>query len=392
MSGGMRYNESDNIFLVVIFPAVLVAWFLFTDRKISEGFLLYCLCFSGLLYSLSLYTGGSLSLASVISLILKIILAYLIIRMAGERFADTFIKVMVFLAVISLVGYISDTFQLFEGVVRKLPVVAGRGYDGLFYVFRDSYHPARNSSIFFEPGAYQGLLNAAIFMIYFANTNIRKFRLWICFAILTAALVTAFSTTGFLTFLVGFTLFLFKSKAASSLGKAAFVGLAFLIVGIFSAQFYTTIVVKMDDYLNPSEERKGWSAENRSFDAQTDLKIFKKHVFGLGYDKYMEEFSLIGKEEMGKGSSSNGVTRTLAMYGLPYSLFIFGSYYWAIRRLLGDFIISTGAFVMLMMFLVGESYYITSISSFAIIAAAFIFRSKAEKNELHPDAGIFQNN
>ena len=137
---------------------------------------------------------------------MKFILAYLVIRTVGERFADIFVKVIVFLAAISLVGYLSDVLQLFDGLVHKLPVIPDRGYDGIFYVFRDNFHPQRNSSIFFEPGAYQAFLNAALFIIFFTNSDVGRKRQWIYIVVLIAALVTAFSTTGFIIFFCSFSL------------------------------------------------------------------------------------------------------------------------------------------------------------------------------------------
>ena len=69
------------------------------------------------------------------------------------------------------------------------------------------------------------------------------------------------------------------------------------------------------------------------------------------------------------------------MYGLPIGLFIFGSYYWALRRILYDPMIATGAFVMFMMFLVGEAYYVTTPVGYALIAAAFVFRHEYASEE-----------
>jgi hypothetical protein len=64
------------------------------------------------------------------------------------------------------------------------------------------------------------------------------------------------------------------------------------------------------------------------------------------------------------------------MYGLPIGLFVFGSYLWAMRRLLHDPVLVTGAFVMFMLFLGSESYYISAPVSYALISAAFIYRHK----------------
>jgi hypothetical protein len=197
-SGSLRYNQSDDKFLVIGLLASLTVWLIYTDRKISGSFLIYCITFSGFLLSLSVYTDGSLTLASVISTTMKLMMAYLIIKTVGERFTKTYIDVVVFLAAISLLGYFTDVLHLFDGLVHKLPVIRGRGYDGVFYIFRDTFHPYRNQSIFFEPGAYQAFLNSALFIMFFASPNIGRKRQWVYIIVLITALITVFSTTGFM--------------------------------------------------------------------------------------------------------------------------------------------------------------------------------------------------
>jgi hypothetical protein len=71
--------------------------------------------------------------------------------------------------------------------------------------------------------------------------------------------------------------------------------------------------------------------------------------------------------------SSNGITRTLAMYGIPFALFLFASYYWAFGRLLGGRFIAVFPFGMLLMFFVGEAYYVFTPICLALIAAPFVY-------------------
>ncbi len=373
VSGVDRYNQDQNKYFILVFLFSLGIWFLYTDRTINSKFLLFLTVFCGFLFSLSLYTGGSLSVASVINTTMKLLFAYLVLRTIGPSFTQIYIKMIVFLAAISLIGYSIDVFHLFDGLVTKLPRISGgKGYEGFLYTFRHAYHPFRNNSIFFEPGAYQAFLNSGIFLIVFGRAKLTEKTKWIYIVILVAALATAGSTTGYLIFSVLFGLFLYRSDMATYSQKLFSVGSIIVVVTIFSAQFYSTLVVKMEDYLNPDEKRKGWSSENRSFDLQTDIMIIKSHIFGLGLDEYKKEFRIVGKLPDTEGSS-NGVTSTLASYGVPFGLFIFGSYFYAIKVLSRDIVLSVSAFIMFVLFLWGESYYKLAPISLAIIAAAFAF-------------------
>lgn len=372
VSGSWRYNLSSDRYLIVGFLISFLAWYQYSDRKISDKFILYTVVFAAFLFTQSVYTAGSLSISSVIASTIKIVLPYFIIKTVGERFVDAYIKVVVFLAAISLFGYLSDVFNLLDGIVRKLPNVQDVGYEGILYLYRFSWHIERNNSIFFEPGAYQVFLNAALFFLFFMRTDFSIKRKWIYITILTITLITTFSTAGYLIFAVLLLVFFIKSPLLTFRKKIMMAGLGIIAVGVFSNQFYSTVTVKVNDYLTAHEYDFGASAQNRSSDAKTDLKVFRKHIFGAGYDEYYKEFSIAGRVDPERGYSSNGVTKMLAVYGLPFSLFVFGSYYWALKRMLNEFLLTAASFVMLMMFLAAESWYMMSPTCLAIVASAFI--------------------
>ncbi len=385
LSGSWRYNLLQDPQLVVGFLLAVTAWLLFSDRRISEGFLLYVAVFTGLLLALSLYTGGSLTLTSAISSAMKMVIAYLIIRTVREKFVETYIKVIVFLAVVSLFGYMTDRFNLFDGIIRSLPRVSNLGFEGLLYVYRFPWHIDRNNSIFFEPGAYQAFLNAALFMLFFLKLSFSRKRTLVYVLILLGTLVTTFSTTGFIIFLAMFPAVLYKSQLLSTRGKVKLVGAAFVVVIIFSAQFYTTFLVKISDYLSANEYEFTYSAQARSAGAKTDIKVFKQHPFGLGQRDYAKIYSEVGRVDLEKkGTSPNGVTKIFAIYGLPFALFIFGSYFWAMKTLLRENLLAIVAYVMFLLFLAGESYYMASPITFALIASAFIYRGAESARNTEP--------
>ena len=373
VSGTLLFNQSSENFLILAFFISVIAWALFSDRKIDVGFVLYGILFASFLLIIHFYTSGSLSLGTVIGSTMRLAVAYFLLKTVGKYFAATFINVMVFLAGFSLFGYITDQFHLFDNVIHKLPRVGDIGYEGIFYVYR--YHYAgydRNNSIFFEPGAYQGFLNATLFMLFFAKTEFSVIRRWIYIILLLITLFTTFSTTGFIIFSIMFVLFLSKSGVLSVSGKAVLTGFLLLMMVTFAAQFQDAILGKIDSYLSIQDLSD--SRNRRSFDMLVDLEIIKRHLFGLGFKEYFKVFSATGL--VSESGSSNGVTKLLAVYGLPFSLFYFGSFLWAFGRLLGGsgMLMSIVTFGMFLMFLVGESYYLFVPSTMAIIAAAFVYK------------------
>ena len=382
VSGSQIYQQSTDKYLVLAFAVTLAAWFVYSDRSINNRFVLYVSCFTGFLLLIHFYTGTSLPFTSVVSSAMKLVMAYLVVRTIGHRFVDTYIRVVVFLAVVSLFGYMSDSFGLLTGLVTKLPRVGNLGYEGVLYLFRFGNHIDRNNSIFYEPGAYQIFLNSALFLLFFTKTGFTVSHRWLYIIALLITLLTTFSTTAFLIFGVMFGLFLFKSTVLSAKGKTLLVAMLVVMVSVFTAQFQHVLFEKIEDYVNIEDITD--RSNLRSADILVDLQIFRKNVFGIGYNDYMKAVSSIGKTSEG-AASSNGVTRSLAVYGLPFSLFLFGSYYFGIRRLVGPGVMAPVTFVMFLMFLVGQSYYLLAPYTLALIAAAFVY-SRPEANSV-----LFEN-
>lgn len=375
VSGSHIYSLSANKFLIGIFAISVLAWALFSDRKINDRFVLYVSVFTGFLLLIHIYTDGSLSLPSVVSTTMKLVLAYVILKLVGKDFLEAYIKVVVILAGISLLGYLSDSLLLFDSIIRQLPRVGDLGYEGIFYLFRFQTHIDRNNSIFYEPGAYQIFLNAALFMLIFATTKFSPRRKWVYILILSVALLTAFSTTGFMILGVMLGLMMIKSSIISQRGKLALIGLLVLAIVVFAVEFQYVMIEKVNNYLAIRDITD--TKDLRSFDLLVDLEIFKRHIFGIGYEKYFEEVSAIGQVSEGHGSS-NGVTKTLAIYGLPFSLFLFTSYYCFFWKLFRGVFMRIVPFGMLIIFLFTQSNFVFAPFCLAIISAIFVYDPIAE--------------
>jgi hypothetical protein len=375
ISGSHIYNQSPNKYLILIFIISVLAWALFSDRKINDRFVLYVCVYTGLLLLIHLYTDKSLSFSSVIASTMKLLIAYLILKTVGKSFLETYIKVVVVLAGISLFGYLSDSLLLFDGLIQKLPRVGDLGYEGIFYLFRFQTHIDRNNSIFFEPGAYQIFLNVALFMLFFTTTRFSLRRKWVYILILLVTLLTTFSTTGYMIFGALFCLLMIKSDMVSRQGKLTLLMLLVLAIVGFSVQFQSVMIKKINKYMAIQDITD--QQDLRSFDMLVDLEIFKKHIFGVGHDKYFEEVSAIGLIKEGH-ASSNGLTMTLAIYGLPFSLFLFASYYWFFRKFFRGVLLRIVPFGAFLIFLFSESYYVFAPFCLAIIAAIFVYDPVAE--------------
>lgn len=372
-SGSQRYNLSPDKYLVIVFGLVLILWLVYSDRKISNRFILYTVLFASFLFIIHLYTGGSLPITSVIGTTMKLVMAYIALRVVRADFVGVYIRLMAIIALVSLIGYAVDRTGMLGIITNALPRIGLSGHDGFLYVFGFRKHIERNNSFFYEPGAYQIFLNTALFLLMFVKTTFSTGKQWAYILLFLVALLTTFSTTGFLMFAVIFMLFFVKSSMLSVGNKTVLAGVMLLAGVLFAAQFQEVVLDKVEDYLDVADITD--SSNLRSFDALVDMEIFRRHIFGVGYDEYIKLVSAIGLVREGQ-VSSNGVTRVLATYGLPFALFLFGSYLLAIKKMLGGILVPIVAFGLLMMFFVGESYFVFAPFCLLIIAGVFVFRQE----------------
>lgn len=148
-----------------------------------------------------------------------------------EKFTKSYIDVVYFLSVISLIGF--ALFSVVPGLRNYSVVTNAKGFQYtnlFFYIHPHSYN--RNMGIFWEPGAFQMFIGLAM-LLEILKEKARISRV----LIFVAAIITTYSTTGYIALALILLLMLFQSKAAS-LNLKVGVGIitALLIIAIFVFQ------------------------------------------------------------------------------------------------------------------------------------------------------------
>ncbi len=383
-SGSVVYMGASESYLMLAFLLVAGYWIKASERKIDAGFVLYATIFASFLLVIHLYTGGSLSIGSVIGSTMELVLAYFVLQLVGDNFVSSYVRTVVFLAAFSLFGFLTDSLHLFDGLIRLLPHVEASsnrsGYGGILYIYRGmGMKLDRNASIFYEPGAYQVFLNTALFMLFLANTKIITARKWVYALILMIALITTQSTTGAIIFFALLGLVMIKSKLISANAKIGLISALVVVVAIFAAQFRYVIIEKIEHYADIQDITD--SSNRRSFDMMVDLEVFKRNIFGVGHGQYFREFGAIGQVREG-GGSSNGISSTFAIYGFPFTLFLFGSYFAFFYKKFTGVLMTVVPFFMLLLFLFGEGYYTITPFCMTLIAAIFVFKNKTKEESI----------
>ena len=160
---------------------------------------------------------GGIGLNIYFTWILHIFFATAAVLYDCENFLHRYVKLVTFLASISLIYFIISVINLnFARSLTFITLPYGAGYnhttiDGLFVYCFNPWHYDRNTSIFGEPGLYQIVLNSALFcMLYLREKCNLKHKTMIRYMIiLLLAIVTAGSATGFIGTLLIFAGFIF---------------------------------------------------------------------------------------------------------------------------------------------------------------------------------------
>lgn len=226
------------------------------------------------LFIIQLIINPDVQLSSISLFIIKNIIGCTAIMLLGKKFEVPYVNLMYWLSVISLIGF---TYNMLTGDVLGTPLMYGRysilvysqvvGFDGFI---------GRNSGMFWEPGAFQGYIIIAIVLLLF-NNEIKNKR--IKFLVLVAALITTYSTTGYIVLGVIIVFMVLYNKKISSPVKVI------LIVALSMVFFYMYYEL---DFLHDKIEWETTATadkeQGRLLDYQYFSNLFKEHLlFGISF-------------------------------------------------------------------------------------------------------------
>lgn len=304
-----NYSLATVLTLAIVFIYLLVyhKYVIYDFKLLAIIFLITIILFDIIIYSdfnFSHYIGLSITIIS------SVIIATVI---SLKDFCEYYNKIIFWLSLISIPFFLLGYFL--PHVVESFPTMnyllndGVTGYkNGILYLYR--YDPrlgfqtgfTKNNSIFWEPGAYQGLLNLAlIFEIKAKNSS--RLRL----LIYTVCLITTFSTTGILCgmLILISILVLKKNRLKLNIGVTSIL----IILGLAAAILFLNGDLIFGKLFEGNASHGSFL--ERYSGTINDIAVFNSSNFlGIGYTQF-------GVQSFG---SSNGITSTFAKYGL-----IFGS-------------------------------------------------------------------
>ena len=192
------YNSNYFIILRIIIAAIMMLMY---NIKISKNFLKLMIIWILFVFFCTLVT-GTFRPTSISHFLELFIESYVLINMFGLKLFDTYIKFMVILAFISLVGWLMIIFSLdiLVEIMKPLNIITIPGLETYNVIIFSIHHTVfwhsgfpRNTGFAWEPGPFSILIVLAIF---FNNSLQRKTKVRDNI-ILVLTLLTTFSTTGY---------------------------------------------------------------------------------------------------------------------------------------------------------------------------------------------------
>lgn len=251
-----------------------------------------------------------------------ILFGWLIYSKAFENFKNQITDVLAYSGIgLSILGLLQFIF------LPNLQFLSTAGWDPHYY---------RTVSAFLDPnfaGAFFVLTFILLLSLRESLSQVSKGRQSILFFLLIyLALLTTFSRSSYLMFLISGLVFSILKKS-----KITFLSILILFTGLLLGfQIYTQLVS------TPRHIDRGQSASFRLSAWQQGLTLFEKFpIFGVGYNAYrygLEEFNLADKQFINShGASSNDssllfVAATTGILGLLSYLLFLGSLIWKTKN------------------------------------------------------------
>ena len=310
---------STTILYIPIFSLLLVIFFL---RKLSfEKPFVYFILIVFLITILQIYTFDVFYFESTLGVILRIFIAYFIIKILNIKFIKYYMNILYIISIISLIVFIPISIFPSIALIIKNSVVP------IFDIFNIAQSPHktiliynlthidsfRNSGPFWEPGAFGGYLVIA-FILNQITYNHKKMNFIFLITIATTLSSTAYIATG-----IFLTLFYYK--------KISNIFLRYILVsliigsGIYLYNTLDFLGKKIESQFEKTKNAHVYGTDNntqRFLNILRDYEDIKNHeIVGRGSNP-MTRYSQKQLEQI----RTVGLTDVMVRFGIPFFILI----------------------------------------------------------------------
>lgn len=250
---------------------IFLAFFFIRRKRKIDSYIIILLTLWCIINMLSIIINGSelFNLISFAGVTLRIFIAYLIVKTVGITFFEKFYKYAFKLVIISTIIYgfnilypsFFSSLSPYLNFITKPEQRKSGGWYIFIYMLSGWNDTMRNCGFMWEPGGYACIL---IFLILFRLLK-NQFKFDIQIFLLIIALITTYSTAGYLALFVILLFFLIQNSRNNKIYKLLLpitLLVAFLIgIRIFESTDF--LKLKIYTYLEQGTESREWSFEDQ---------------------------------------------------------------------------------------------------------------------------------
>ena len=321
---GNPLNELFGKYSILLFSFLVL---LILKEKCLEALknlnLFYFLLSLSIVFFLQNIVLGYVSWLGAGNMLLKVISSATVVLTIGKRFNSILFYIVSRLCMFSIVGFI-----LFNILHLNIPsIIIGEYQQSYFLYGVTKFHPLKNEGMFWEPGAFAGIITLTLALNF---TFLRSIWLYkkkeLIFIIL--ALITTQSTTGYLVTIIILSFSLLNtSKNVISRVIIIFVSAISFSISLISLDF---LGEKISSQFKSAKEMKSNEFSNTRFGSMIfDWQYIKKHpLVGNGFDertRYSDNREILDiiKYKEGDLGNGNGFSNFLASMGIPVMMLYF---------------------------------------------------------------------
>lgn len=314
----------------VLFAIILAVLFLVRKGQKMDEEILYMIGIILFLVLCQAVTFSFFKTITIVGMVLRMLSAYFVVKLAGKYFLDYYIRIMVFFAITSLIFFIP--IFVIPGFMDKLLAAAPSffsyqyelwGFEVdrktllIYNLLQETPPLLRNPGPFWEPGAFGGFL--AVALIFNSIKQGELFTRINCLFIFT--IITTQSTTTYIALFIYIFLYILVQNYSSG------AKLAVILFGVAGFVAFQTIPFLGDKIKTENEGVKDAIEENggdtRLASAVLDWDDISRYPFagrGLWDETRVDKkFQFVIR--------NNGFTNFFAQWGIPFVLFFFYWYY-----------------------------------------------------------------
>ena len=297
---------------------------------------------------------GSVSVLGMVNLLVKFAMGGLIVHYLGSKFIPIFFKVIFHLSLISLLFFV--VVNVLEITIPRITLLKEM-HSYVVYTTAHIVHIHKNMGMFWEPGAFAGVLTLCLalnlnnFTYYWKK---HRFKL----VIVILALITSQSTTGYI---VGAVILFFVLYQTKKISVYLFILPVVIAIGLFFYESNDFLKNKIEKQFQLATEQNVGEFSNTRFGSLLfDWYYIEKHPFignGLKPEtRYADHKHLFvganGSDVIGSGNS-------FSHYWASLGVFFIAAYFYLLRKVTIPFSKLFSILVIIVVFLnlQGEQWF-----------------------------------